>query len=269
MALHTIVALFPSRAEAEEAKRQLEAVGIPSADVAIRAGGAAEGTRRAEDGAAPREWSFFDWLFGAQAPESDVARYRAHLENQGGAALSVRAEDRDHDRIVKVLERNNLTAIEGGADEAPVADVGGARAGASDEAVLSTASEELEVGKRQMNDARNYRIRRYVIERPAEAQVALHDERVIVERRVPTSSAPGAEPFEEKEVAVTETHEEPVVRKRVVPGEEVVVRKESQDRVDTVRDKLRESRVEVDREAAGDKPAGAAGPEGPQTDDTR
>ena len=265
MAVQTIVALFPSRTEADDARQQLIAIGIPAADIAVRVGPAdakATTDTRPGDAAPPREWSFLDWLFGAEAPESDIARYRTHVEHHGGAALSVRAGDRDHDRVVGVLERNNLIGIEGMTDAMPRAD-----APATGEAVLPTASEELEVGKRQVSDTRNYRIRRYVVERPAEAQVTLHDERVVVERRVPTSAAPGGEPFEEREVEVTETHEEPVVRKRVVAGEEVVVRKESQDRIETVRDKLRESRVEVDRAAAADKPTRTAAPKGPPTDD--
>ncbi len=273
MAVETIVALFPSSAEAENARQQLEAIGIPSENIAVRADPAEASAATVAGGtgdAAPRERGFLDWLFGAEPPESDVARYRTHIEEQGGAALSVRADDRDYGRIVDVLERNNLTAIEieGATDELARAEAPSTSGAARDEAVLPTASEELEIGKRRVGDTRSYRIRRYVVERPAEAQVSLHDERVVIERRVPTSAAPGAEPFEEKEVEVAETYEEPVVRKRVVPGEEVVVRKEGQDRVETVRDKVRESRVEVDREAAGDKP-GTAAPKGPLTDNIR
>ena len=97
-------------------------------------------------------------------------------------------------------------------------------------------------------------MRRYVVEHPAEAQVSLHQERVEVERRAPTAGQTGERPFEESVVEVTETREEPVVRKTVQPGEAVSVRKTAEDRTETVRDTVRESKVEVDKAAAANKP---------------
>lgn len=263
MAQQTIVALYRSLAEAENARRQLETIGIPSTDIALREGRPRAATSEAGGVQAGQGWSFMDWLFGAEAPESDIERYRTHFEQEGGTALSIRADEPDHDRIAAVLEGTDLVGVEGaeeeGEDALGAATVAPSEAGAvsvSEETVVPTAREELAVGKRQVTDTRNYRIRRYVAERPAEASVTLHDERVIIERRAPAEAGPGTEPFEESELEVKAKREEPVVSKRVVAGEEVVVRKEAQDRVESVRDKVRESRVEVDRAAAGNKPGG-------------
>jgi uncharacterized protein (TIGR02271 family) len=263
MAQHTIVALYRSLAAAESAKRQLEEIGIPSTDIALREGRPASVTTEADAGRTEHGQSFMEWLFGAEPPQSDLEQYRSHLAQEGGAALSIRADGRDDDRIAAALEATDVVGIEGTEETRGTLDTAtatppasDAASGASEETVLPTAREELAVGKRQATDTRNYRIRRYVVEQPAEASVALHDERVVVERRAGASTAPGAEPFEESEVEVTETREEPVVEKRVVAGEEVVVRKEARDRVEKVRDTVRESRVEVDRAAAGNKPGG-------------
>ena len=264
MAQHTIVALYHSLTAAESARRQLEEIGIPAADIALREGRPAGITAEPDTGQAEHGWSFMDWLFGAEAPQSDIDRYRTHLAQEGGAALSIRADEHDHDRIAALLEATDLVGIEGteesgdalATDAAAARPAPGAAPQASGETVVPTAREELTVGKRQATDTRNYRIRRYVVEQPAEASVALHDERVVVERRAAGNAGPGSEPFEESEVEVTETREEPVVGKRVVAGEEVVVRKEGQERVEKVRDIVRESRVEVDRAAAGNKPGG-------------
>jgi uncharacterized protein (TIGR02271 family) len=261
MAQHTIVALYRSLTAAESARRQLEEIGIPAADIALREGRPAGMAAEPDTGQAEHGWSLMDWLFGAEPPQSDVDRYRAHLTQEGGAALSIRADERDHDRIAGLLETTDLVGIEGTEESGDALDTDAAAAPAaareaSDETVLPTAREELAIGKRHATDTRSYRVRRYVVEQPAEASVALHDERVVVERRAAGSAAPGAEPFEESEVELTETREEPVVGKRIVAGEEVVVRKEAQDRVEKVRDTVRESRVEVDRAAAGDKPGG-------------
>jgi stress response protein YsnF len=84
-----------------------------------------------------------------------------------------------------------------------------------------------------------------------EEQVRLRDERVIVERR-PGSGAVANEAgaMQERVFEVTERHEEPVVEKRAREAEEVVVRKEANERVETVRDTVRETKVDVDKETA-------------------
>jgi stress response protein YsnF len=92
------------------------------------------------------------------------------------------------------------------------------------------------------------------VERPVEQQVGLRDETVKVERRPPTQAVPGERPFEDKVVEVSEKREEPVIRKVVKPGDEVVVRKETKDRTETVRDTVRESKVEVEQAGGGKGP---------------
>lgn len=269
MAQEVFVALFDTLAEAEAAQRDLEGAGIRTADINIRsqdARAAAPAAERHEGG------GFFDWLFGSSAPEADVDRYRTHIESRGGALLSVRADSAEYDRIADILEGHNLTKVDETQEdvataptvmpppsaelpEAPAATTPPRQAREAGEAVIPTAREELEIGKRRTQDTRHFRVRRYTVERPVEQQVNLHDERVTIERRPPTAAGTtGERPFEDKIVEVTETREEPVVSKVVRPGEEVVVHKEGQERVETVRGTARESKVEIDRAAAGNKP---------------
>jgi stress response protein YsnF len=80
-----------------------------------------------------------------------------------------------------------------------------------------------------------------------EEQIRLRDERVIVERRPASGEVPsGADGMQEREFEVTERHEEPVVEKRAREVEDVVVRREANERVETVR----ETKVDVDKEPA-------------------
>jgi hypothetical protein len=117
-------------------------------------------------------------------------------------------------------------------------------------------------------------VRAYVVERPVEEQVQLREERVIIERR-PAADAgtTSAEGPQERDIEIVERHEEPVVAKQARAEEEIVVHKEATDRIETVRDKVRETKVDVDqgtgaardqpvldRAAAGSKPAVAPGP---------
>ena len=109
-------------------------------------------------------------------------------------------------------------------------------------------------GKRQVRRARAYRIRTEVNEVPVEQDVRLRDEKVTIERRPASGTTPSGDAFRERTAEVHEIHEEPVVEKRVKTQEEVVVRKEVGERVEKVRDTVRETKVDIDRAAAGDKP---------------
>jgi stress response protein YsnF len=51
----------------------------------------------------------------------------------------------------------------------------------------------------------------------------------------------------DKTIEITETAEQAVITKSVHVAEEVVVRKEGSDHVETVRDKIRRQQVEIER----------------------
>jgi len=118
--------------------------------------------------------------------------------------------------------------------------------------VIPVAEEQLRVGKREVSHGR-VRIRSHVIERPVEEQVSLREERVAVERRpVEGSLRAGAigddNLFQERTIEVEERSEEAVVSKEARVVEEVVVRKEADQRTETVSDTVRKTEVEVEDE---------------------
>ena len=88
-------------------------------------------------------------------------------------------------------------------------------------------------------------------------QVTLHEERVQVDRRPvdrPVGSADDV--FRERTIEATETSEEAVVSKEARVKEEVVVRKQVEERTETVRDTVRQTKVEVEDERGRTSPAG-------------
>jgi stress response protein YsnF len=113
-----------------------------------------------------------------------------------------------------------------------------------DEEVIPLAEETLIVGKRTENSGTTT-VRRYVVEVPAEQQVTLYDEKVVVERRRPVTDHATGETLTELTVEMVETSEVPLVAKRVRVREEVVVRRERTKRVETVRDTIRRDEVEI------------------------
>ena len=113
------------------------------------------------------------------------------------------------------------------------------------EETLQLSEEQIQVGKRLVNRGTT-RIRRFVVETPVEENVTLHSERVSVERRPVTGDARVTDAdFTDKTIEVTERDEEAVVGKTARVKEEVVVRKDAADRVETVHDTVRREDVEI------------------------
>jgi len=126
--------------------------------------------------------------------------------------------------------------------------MGAPHAGA--EEVIPLGEEVLEIGKRTENRG-TARIHRYVVETPVERQVSLQSERVVVERRRPASDRVTGEILTEVAVEVVETAEVPVVEKRARLREEIVVRTERAQRVETVRGTVRRDEVEIQQPGRG------------------
>ena len=123
----------------------------------------------------------------------------------------------------------------------------GAETGLSEcgEHVIPVVEERLRIGKRDVSHGR-VRVRSYVVETPVDEQVTLREERIAVERRSvgrPLSDADQA--FQERTIEAEERAEEAVISKEARVTEEVVVRKEAEQRTGTVSDTVRQTDVEV------------------------
>jgi uncharacterized protein (TIGR02271 family) len=117
---------------------------------------------------------------------------------------------------------------------------------------IPVVEEEVQVGTRQVRRG-GVRLYTHVVERPVEETVRLREETVHVERRPVDRPATEADVAAAKErtLEVTETDEEPIVRKQARVVEEVVVRKDVQEQIETVRDTVRRTEVEVEELGAG------------------
>jgi uncharacterized protein (TIGR02271 family) len=127
-----------------------------------------------------------------------------------------------------------------------------ARSTSERDEVIPVAEEELSVGKREVSGGR-VRIHSRVVERPVEEQVTLRQEHVEVERRpvegsTRTGTIGGDELFQERTIEMEERSEEAVVAKEARVREELVVRKDVDQRTETVRDTVRRTEVEVEDE---------------------
>jgi uncharacterized protein (TIGR02271 family) len=112
---------------------------------------------------------------------------------------------------------------------------------------VPVVEEQLQVGKRAVQSG-GVRVHTRVIEKPVQEQVNLREEHVHVERHPVDRPLTAADkPFQERVIEATETVEQPVVAKQARVVEEVNVRKDVNQRTETVRDTVRRTDVQVEQ----------------------
>ena len=261
MTNETIVAVYDTTAHAQAAVDSLKSAGVPADAINMHtdATRAATGTTTA---APVHEQGFWSSLFGGE-PDHDTAVYDRSMAS-GSTVVSVDAPEEHVAKVLDILESHNPIDIDDRAASygltqtatthasqpvapvlpvaAPVAAMAPGRTDAADK--LQLAEEMLAVGKRVVNRG-GTRIRRFVVETPVEENVALHSEKVVLERKPVTDGRAPSDSFTDKTIEMTEMAEEAVVSKTARVYEEIGLRKEVSDRVETVRDTVRKEDVEV------------------------
>ncbi len=127
------------------------------------------------------------------------------------------------------------------------------------EARVTRSEEELEVGTRRVEAGQAY-IRNTVETERVRQEVPVTREEVVVERRPLSADSPTDATITEDEIRVPLMAEEVVTTKRVVPKEEVVIRKQAVSDTEVVEDEVRRERIDVDDATLrGDASSGARG----------
>lgn len=122
---------------------------------------------------------------------------------------------------------------------------GGAHLDTDREARLTLSEEELAVGKRRVASG-EVEVGKRVETQQVRESVPVTREEVTIERR-PATGMSTAPTIEEGEIHVPLSHEEVIVEKRVVPKEELVIKKHQVQGEQVVEDEVRRERVEVNR----------------------
>jgi uncharacterized protein (TIGR02271 family) len=248
MTYQTIVAVFETAAQAAAAVSDLQAANIlPDAIGQHTTTYSTSGTASNPSPSPLRDQGFWASLFGS-TPDHDTSLYDRSIEG-GSSVLTVRVPDEGVDRVTAILEAHNPLDLDERATQYNAEDTRAApaetQASATDDDTIRLAEESLAVGKRTVSGDTT-RVRRYVVNTPVEEQVSLHDEKVTIDRRPVTGGQPVAE-FTDKTIEMTETNEEAVVSKTARVTEEVSLRKQATDRVETVKDTVRREEVEVEQ----------------------
>ena len=215
-------------------------------------------------------------LVNAGVDEGDAHAYSEGI-NRGGALVTVRASDAERDQVFDILDDEGSVEIDDrtaawrsegwtGAAAAPTtaspvtstpvapenkaAAVPDRLSGSvsRDQNAIPIVEEQLRVGKRDVSHGR-VRVRSYVVETPVSEQVTLRDETVQVETRPVDRVLTGDENlFRDRTIEAEERREEAVISKEAHVKEELVIRKDVEERTQTVRDTVRRTEVDVDDE---------------------
>lgn len=122
------------------------------------------------------------------------------------------------------------------------------------EASIPVIEESMEVGKREVETG-GLRLRSRIVERPVEEHLRLREEHITVERNPVDRPVSGADldTFREGTIEATEKAEVPVVNKAARVVEEVKIKKEVEERDETIRGSVRKQDVEVERKSKKDR----------------
>lgn len=217
-----------------------------------------------------------DKLVNAGAPREEARLYEQGVQ-RGGSLVTIITNENEAVRAAEIMQQYEPIYVEALADwQGPgmasqmtatevsdkdrlvssgatmAADSSSSSATRSDNAeAIPVVEEQIRVGKRAVERG-GVRVRSYVTERPIEEQVRLRDETIHVDRRPvdrPVSAADDV--FKERSIELTETDEEAVIAKEARVVEEVVVSKNVDERVETVRDTVRRTDVDVEQLGGG------------------
>jgi uncharacterized protein (TIGR02271 family) len=221
--LRNIVGLFKSRKDAQNAQRDLHGAGFDKDTVTV----------------INNDSDRLDQVFtGAGMQNSDTIVYRDGLRRGETVVMARTDQDAHIEQAGDIFDRHQPVNIERRQREL------------TDGGVLSipVIEEELRVGKRVVERG-GVRIFVHVETIPVEVPVTLRDETISVERRPVDQVIDNPDAIldqQQQSAELREIDEEPVVEKRVVVKEELVIRKDVEERTETIRDTVRRTDVDVE-----------------------
>jgi uncharacterized protein (TIGR02271 family) len=244
----------------------LGALAIPGIGPVVAAGPIAAGLAGAGAGAVAG--GIVGALVDLGVPEDQANRYAEGIR-RGGSLVTVRTQDEMANKAAQIMNRFNPVDVRGqsrqwqqnenwsrfDANARPLTEdqFTGLQGTDHGETSIPVVEEDIEVGKRDV-EREGVNIHAYVEEIPVEKDVNLRREHIEVERRPVDREITGSgdQHFVEGELHLTQHEEQPMVRKTARVTEEVHVRKDVDERQETVRDTVRRQRVDVSKMSPSD-----------------
>ena len=269
--MKTITAMFDNYADAVSAQGKIIASGVAASQVSLVKGESSTTAANTGYDHTSDEHGFWASLKDMFMPEDDRYTYAEGM-SRGGTVLTVQTDAAHETAVMDIVEEHgsvdldaredqwrkegwrgyqpSATGLAGAPAGAPVGMAATKTMAATDNSgtdYIPVMEETLRVGKRATESGR-VKLRSYVVETPVSEQVSLHNETVTIDRRPVDRVVTAADAmlFKDKTIEVVAHSEEAVVAKDVRVTEEIGIRKEHTDRVQTIEDSVRSTKVEID-----------------------
>lgn len=251
MTAQTVVGIFNTAAQAQQAVQKLEQAGfeLDFVDVAHRET-ANQGVGRTSDDSIG---GFFSSLFGGD-DNADARNYTAAAQ-RGSSVVTVHVDSAEQShRAASILDAAGAVDVDGDTSTTGAATTQ-ATTQTNTQAQTGNAQqkaevieENLQVGKR-VEQTGGVRLRSRIVEKPVEASVRLREEHVTVQRTPVNRPATEADfkTFKEGDIEVTESAERAVVAKEAHVVEEVSLGKEVTEREQVIRETVRNTEVDIEQ----------------------
>jgi stress response protein YsnF len=258
----TVVGLFENYDDAQEVVQALINAGCRREDIQMKSGDETrsmnyesrttdynDSRTRGDEGGGMMDkiGNFFSSMFGDDVDERE-AGYYSEAVTRGNVMVLVDVSDSGRvDRVVEVMEDHDAIDIDERAREYGSDSSFATGSSERDELKVPIVEEELQVGKRPVRRG-GVRVYTRKTEVPVEENVTLREERVRVDRHPADrpASAADMDAFTEGEIEISETAEEPIVRKQARVVEEVVIGKDVEEHTETIRDTVQRTDVDVE-----------------------
>ena len=265
-----ITALFDSRGDAESALRRLSQAGVGGGRVQISSEAGESGGSTGSLGATG---NLATVLGDESLPAEDRETFAEGLR-RGAYLLTARVTDAAAPQVVGILDETNAVDLDDRAQQwrssgwagpkvstepGQARNEGLSRGAAGDMSqrlgqteqggqgqAIPVVTEEIKVGKREIQRG-GVKVRSFLVETPVREEISLRQEHVSIERRAVDQPIPaGEDMMQERTVEFIETAEEAVVAKEARVVEEIVVRKDVEQRIETIEDTVRHTDVEIE-----------------------
>jgi len=252
----TVIGIFDSTRDAQEAVRRLSEIGFTDERVDISSRGGDNYNANNDDDDDHDTGSgisnFFSSLFGN---DDDDARKYSEVGKRGSIVTVHARSSEEAERAAEILDNTGAIDVDERAEQYrsnTYSDTD--RTSANTGTSIPVIEEELQVGKRVVETG-GARLRSRIVEKPVEESIRLRSERVNVERNAVNRPATEADfaNFKEGTVELTESKEVPIVNKEARVVEEVRLDKDVEEREETVRDTVRRTDVDVENVDKTDK----------------
>lgn len=246
----TVIGIFNTASEAQDAADQLLANGFSESNVDVSSGGSSSTSSTSSSGSLKSHDSnesgisrFFKNLFGDDSDESN--RYTT-VAKRGSIVTVHVSSTQEANRVMTLLDQYGAVDVDDNYNQYSQGSSSFDTSGNTSESI-PVIEENLQVGKREVETG-GVRLRSRVIEKPVEESLRLRQERVRVERKQVDRLASDSDltNFAEGTIEMTEHSEVPVVSKEARIVEEVSLGKEVEYREETINDTVRKTEVDIE-----------------------